>query len=105
MTEKLTTKLGDVLIIPEAHKLSLRNLYYDTLSIISMLKKIHKDTDEEYLSYVKDAVKRWFIMAFEAFPEYNLTVRFYIYDPKTDSLKDHGSLFLEEIPIDNKDKS
>jgi hypothetical protein len=104
MPDKLTTKLGDVLIIPEAHKLSLRNLYYDTLSTISMLKKIHKDTDEEYLSYVKDAVKRWFIMAFEAFPEYNLTVRFYIYDPETDSLKDHGSL-LEEIPIDNKDKN
>lgn len=95
MSDKLTTKLGDVLIIPEAHKLSLRNLYYDTLSTISMLKKIYKDTDEEYLSYVKDAVKRWFIMAFEAFPEYDLTVRFYIYDPETNTLVDNGKLSID----------
>lgn len=98
MTEKLTTKLGDVLVIPPAHRLNLKNLYYDTLSTINLLKKVHKDTDDEYISYVKDAVRRWFIMAFEAFPEYDLTVRFYIYDPETDSLKDHGP--LDQIPKD-----
>jgi len=95
MPDRLTTKLGDVLTIPEAHKLSLRNLYYDTIATITMLKKIHKDTDEEYISYVKDAVKRWFIMAFEAFPEYNLTIRFYLYDPEKDILVDNGELHAE----------
>jgi len=92
MPDKLVTKLGDALTIPPAHRLNLKNLYYDTISTIAMLKKVHKDTDEEYLSYVKDAVKRWFIMAFEAFPEYNLTIRFYLYDPETDTLTDQGPL-------------